>query len=526
MTINNKFTIKKNKKSSIRIYLKIFAKSLLANNQWLYVISRIVISKLLFFGALLLEPLSFHYSRILLIYGAIFGFKPDRLAAKISQDFYGLKRHLVIASRAFFEIGFTRGELLKPCFYYERTTFFFPDLFAPWKLLHYSYYFMQSWADLEDVNSRYETYRRQILNNVGASKYEVILGDHVTASIGHSEIFFIFKILGINGIKKIPSIALLPSKRDRMSDFYKAIVPEIITDIVEIKKNFPHQLDVDNFVQDSFTFLISKKYFNFYDGKGRAKFLSEWVATRAKPFAISNEQKDKLGQFLSKVGLTEHDWYVVLHVRETPDLQIRNADVKTYYEAIETVTSNGGWVFRIGDADMRPLLLNLKNVIDLPFLQIEKPPFLDLYLLSTARFMIGTCSGPLEIPFFFNVPRLITNWPFMSELFGTPNDLCLPVSYWNKELGRTITLDEQLSSSNYDSEPWIKAQSNIIPIFNKSEQINQAAKEMIKLTSNHSVDENFSELKEDSLANMYKNKIWFLGKVAQSFFKDNPNYLD
>lgn len=510
----------------VKKHLKLFAKSLLASNRWSCVTFRYLTSKFLFGFSRILLPFSLRSSKILEIYGSIFSFTPDRVASQISSDFYSLKNHLIIASRAFFEIAFFRGELHKPCLFFERVTFFFPDLFAPWKLLHYCHYYLQSWADLERINGEYEVYREKVLDQVGASQYDVILGDHVTASIGHSQIFYFFKILQTISTTDCPSVALLPSTKDKMSAFYRAVVPDVAAEMVEIKENYRQQPDVGNFVQDSFTFLLTKKYFNYYDGKGRAKFLGNWAASRPKPFSITNSQADQLQQFLSKVGLHKNDWYVVLHVRQTADTQIRNSDIETYYDAIKTVVSNGGWVFRIGDTDMIPLSLNLKNVVDLPFCSIVKPHFLDLYLLSTARFMIGTCSGPSDIPFFFNVPRLITNWPFMSEVFGSSNDLCLPVSYWDHKLARVITLGEQLSSLNYDSEPWIRSQSNILPIFNSSEQINLATKEMLSLTAKHTPGDNFPPIMVNSLANRFKDKIWFGGAIAKSFLDDNPGYLE
>lgn len=517
-------TLKKNSKK----YIKLFAKTMLASDSSFYLIVRHLISGFFFIFSLFLGIFSERYSNIFRIYAAVFSFRPDDAASIISANFYPLKKHLVIASRAFFEIAFSRGELFKPCFFWEKTTHLFPDLFAPWKLLHYSYYYTQSWAELEEVNGRYELYRKRVLNDVEVIEPEVILGDHVTASIGHSQIFYFFKILGALKIANPPKISLLPSALDRMSDFYDVLMPNLIANrvAIKIKKGHQYPSDLENFIQDSFPFLVTKKYFNFFDGKGRAKFLADWVRMTKKPFAITESQAKELRQFLENVGLVENDWYVVIHVRQTADSQIRNSNIETYYEAIKTITSKGGWVFRIGDTDMTPLPKNINNVVDLPFSCMQKPRYLDLYLLSTARFMIGTCSGPCDIPFFYNVPRLITNWPFMTELFGSPNDLCLPVAYWDNILNRVVTLTEQLSSSNYDSEPWIRSQDNVSLVLNSSKQINYAVEEMIELTAENIKSTIFPPLRADSLANQYKDKVWFMGKIAQSFLEDNPNYLD
>ena len=505
--------------------LKIFGKSLLSSNHFLYVILRGVASSFLYLLGFFLRPTNQQLYRVAMIYRAVFTFSPDRLAAHISPEFNDLKHHLIIAARAFFEIAFARGELLRPCQFFMKMTEFSPDSFVPWKLLHYSYYYTQSWAALEKINSAYEINRAKILKTAGIEGYDVILGDHVTGSIGHSQIFFFFKIQRWSKSQKCPKIGILSSTRDRMSIFYKAMLPDIFADEIVMLESCQNHPDLRNFIQDSFPFMLTKKYFDFYDGKGRAKFLGDWAASGADSFAINIAQARQLNQFLSSVGLKTNDWYVVLHVRQTADSQIRNCDIENYYGAIEAVTSHGGWVFRIGDADMAPLSKGLKNVVDMPFSLVDKPPFIDLYLLSTARFVIGTCSGPCDIPFFFNVPRLITNWPFMSELFGAADDLCIPVSYYDNLSGQMVSLHEQLFSSNYDSEPWIRSQKNIVPIMNVSEEISCGAIQMIELTTSNSARKRFPPPAVKSLSKSYEGKFWFLGSISELFLENHPNYL-
>jgi putative glycosyltransferase (TIGR04372 family) len=505
--------------------LKVFGKSLLSSNHFLYVTLRKVASGFLYLLEIFLRPTNQRLYRVAMIYRAVFTFSPDRMATQISPEFNDLKHHLIIAARAFFEIAFARGDLLKPCHFFKKMTDFSPDSFVPWKLLHYCYYYTQSWGELHKINGSYETIRAEILRATGIEGYDVILGDHVTGSIGHSQIFFFFKIQEWSGSRKLPKIGILPSTRDRMSIFYKAILPDLLIDEVVMAETGQSQPDLGNFIQDSFPFMLTKKYFDFYDGKGRAKFLGDWTASGADSFAINIAQARLLNQFLSSVGLKTNDWYVVLHVRQTADSQIRNCDIENYYGAIEAVTSHGGWVFRIGDTDMAPLSKDLENVVDMPFRLVDKPPFIDLYLLSTARFVIGTCSGPCDIPFFFNVPRLITNWPFMSELFGAGDDLCIPVSYHDNLSGKMYSLDQQLSSSNYDSEPWIRSQKNIVPIMNSSEEISCGVIQMIELTSSNSIRKCFPSPAINSLSRSYEGKFWFLGSITKLFLRNHPNYL-
>ena len=60
-----------------------------------------------------------------------------------------------------------------------------------------------------------------------------------------------------------------------------------------------------------------------------------------------------------ELGLPPDAWYVCFHVREggySGDFDnIRNCDIDNYVEAMQYITSKGGWVVRMGDASMKIL---------------------------------------------------------------------------------------------------------------------------------------------------------------------------
>ena len=66
---------------------------------------------------------------------------------------------------------------------------------------------------------------------------------------------------------------------------------------------------------------------------------------------LSNEKKG--AEFLKKVGLNKNSWFVTLHVREDNNKNtsenFRNSNPFNYIKAIKKITSNGGFVFRMGD---------------------------------------------------------------------------------------------------------------------------------------------------------------------------------
>lgn len=507
-------------------FFKVFSKMILSSNKEPYVAVRWIVSYIFFSLAVILRKVNSSTANFFYIYACVLAFDPDRLAAKI--DLYDAKSdpQLVIACRAFFEIAFARGELLEIVNLLQKIIKFHPYLFVPWKLLHYSYYFTKSWDLLIEVNASYEIYRMSLLEYSNIVGYDIIFGDHVTASIGHSQIFFDFEILHSLGLKTRPKIAVCKSTQDKMSGFYRELLPDVINATIPIDPKTGQRSDLVNFLQDSFPFMVAKKYFGYQEERGRAKYLTSWAATGASAFALSGNQRAELDLFLRSLELTDDDWYVVLHVREGADNSIRNADINTYHGAIDAILSKGGWVFRIGDASMTPLHNDMKRVVDLPFRDIFKPPYIDLYLLGTARFVICTASGPSDFPFYFNVPRLITNWPVMYALFGSSNDICLPVSYYCTSRDLVVPLREQLNSVVYESNSTLQSLKSVMSIKNSSKQIELATNQMLGHLTQRTPKMNFPIAISDSLMHRYEDKFWFMGSISNSFLEDNPSYLD
>jgi putative glycosyltransferase (TIGR04372 family) len=506
--------------------IKVVSRAILSSDRWLFIALRQIIAKILLGLAIIARPVNLTTSNFFNIYRSVFEFNPDQLAAQINPKFSNLKQSLVYASRAFFEIAFARGELLRIYNLLQQITTIFPDLFIPWKLLHYCCFHTKSQKLLSDVNKMYEQYRRDKIKSLGISGFDVNFGDHVTSSIGHSQIFFDFQILNSRSLTRRPKIGICRSNRDRMSSFYRELMPDLISGVVSVELSSGQRPDLVNFVQDSFPFMVTKEYFGYQEERGRAKYLASWVISGGRPFMLAPTQKCELDLFLRNFGLRGDDWYVVLHVREGFDNSIRNADINTYYGAIEAITSNGGWVFRIGDTSMTPLRQGMPRVIDLPFSEISKPNFLDLYLLATARFVICTASGPSDFPFYFNVPRLVTNWHIMSALFGTSHDICVPVSYFNELDKSAVSLEEQLTLDVYNTEPGLNNLNSVTPLKNSSQQIQLATIQMIEFIAQNDLRDHFPSSTVNSLHLRYCNQFWFMGSIAKSFLEDNPNYLD
>jgi putative glycosyltransferase (TIGR04372 family) len=152
---------------------------------------------------------------------------------------------------------------------------------------------------------------------------------------------------------------------------------------------------------------------------------------------------------LHQAGMPQGAWFVTLHVREgkwngrnAGMSGIRNAEISTYFPAIAEIAHRGGWVVRIGDPEMTPMP-QLQNVIDYCHSEIRSD-WMDVFLLASCRFMIGTNSGPALVPALYGVPTVFTNWWPPAERPWHPSDLIMTKMLRRQADGRYLTMSEML----------------------------------------------------------------------------------
>jgi putative glycosyltransferase (TIGR04372 family) len=152
---------------------------------------------------------------------------------------------------------------------------------------------------------------------------------------------------------------------------------------------------------------------------------------------------------LQSVGIPEEAWFVVLHLRDsrwkglaTGMHGIRNVDPATYLAAIAEITGRGGWVIRIGDADSLPLP-PLANFFDYCRSDM-RADWIDIFLLASCRFMLGTNSGPCFVPPLYGVPVVLTNWLPSGMRPWQASDIFVPKLLKRKANGGCLTLSQAL----------------------------------------------------------------------------------
>ena len=140
-------------------------------------------------------------------------------------------------------------------------------------------------------------------------------------------------------------------------------------------------------------------------------------ADRKSLLTLTPAEIEQGRKVLNELGLPDDAWFVCLHVRESGFKHeqgysavenILNADIETYVDAIQAIVKRGGWVIRIGDDRMQPLL-PMHGAIDYAH-SSHKSELMDVFLLGACRFFIGTSSGPAYVPPLFGIPCVLTNW--------------------------------------------------------------------------------------------------------------------
>lgn len=154
-------------------------------------------------------------------------------------------------------------------------------------------------------------------------------------------------------------------------------------------------------------------------------------------------------EVLRQMGIPQGSWFVCLHVREsgyyredqnTPTGRFRNAEIETYYQAIEAITSRGGWVIRMGDSSMKPLS-KLPQTIDYansPY----KSDWMDIVLCAQCRFFLGTTSGLMNLASIFGVPCALTNWIGALSLPCFPADRFIYKRLFSQTENRYLKFEE------------------------------------------------------------------------------------
>ncbi len=266
-------------------------------------------------------------------------------------------------------------------------------------------------------------------------------------------------------------------------------------------------------------------------------FFREYVPSiikkkKIKYFKLNKEDKTKGLSFLRKIGLKKNDWFVTLHIREertkSKSEEFRNSSISNYIDAINLITKNGGFVFRMGD-NKTTKFPKIKNFYDYAHSKY-KSEHLDVFLAAKSKFCIGTPSGFYAVATSFGVPVLLTNVAQFSTFYSLhQRDLFLPRLIINKKNNQFIKL-KKLFSHPYvwlSSDDQFK-KKNLLSVENTKEDIKMGVEEMIKNLSKKKIS------KQQKLANkiaggctrkIFGKNISPASQISNHFLEINENRL-
>jgi putative glycosyltransferase (TIGR04372 family) len=277
---------------------------------------------------------------------------------------------------------------------------------------------------------------------------------------------------------------------------------------------------------------IAGEVYHIFVGLGIIE--DHWLRNKKSPIIkLKSEYLERGYKTLEKYGLQKNDWFVSIHVRGSGYRDryseaeaIRNANIETYEKAIELVTQAGGWVIRQGDpVSMKPMR-KMEKVIDYPHCE-DRSAWMDIFLASQCKFLIGTSSGVYTIAKSFGVPILLTNLtPIFSAFSMSKNDIYLPKLYRDRKTQKYLnflTMHDRVVGS-YSLLNNFRL-SGIDIEDNDEEDLYFATLQMLQqnhlIKERHVFDESLNEKFERSIAPCFS----YYGKRTKLFAKCSTHFI-
>ena len=250
------------------------------------------------------------------------------------------------------------------------------------------------------------------------------------------------------------------------------------------------------------------------------KIYSQRKVNKRNPILTLDSSYEEQARFaLKSLGLPDQCWFVSLHIRNagTPGLR-RNQPDDSYLSAVRFITSQGGFVIRIGDSSMKSFP-KINNFIDLT--RRKEYYWLHSYVLANGDFHIGTTSGPDWIPSLFGVPTLITN---TTAIGRNMHSLCDKSRFIPKHIisnSRKWSLGQILESTEAYAENEIDLSTTCYEIQpNTSTEILFATKEIYSAVVHEDLNEVNAHMEGINLLRTETNAVGF-GVISQSFLEIN-----
>lgn len=209
---------------------------------------------------------------------------------------------------------------------------------------------------------------------------------------------------------------------------------------------------------------------------------------------------DKGKNILTKMGINGNSWFVCFHSRDSKYLgkgseyhNYRDSNINNYLMAAEYIVEQGGYAIRIGSIVDKPLPKKRHPHI-LDYALDCRSDFMDIYLLSHCKFLLGNTAGIFVVSSIFNVPVACANWVPLGHTPLRKGDLFIPKKLYSIKKEKYLSYKEiiLLNYERYfESDKYKNA--NISVIENTSEEILDLTKEMhMRLNNDYKSDQELS----------------------------------
>jgi|SRR5882672_631740 len=275
-----------------------------------------------------------------------------------------------------------------------------------------------------------------------------------TVALGHmaaTEIFIKMKILGLTDkdfvVVADPTRIVNPTYFDLLRPFLTVKTWEELTEDISLTQDYLAVIEVEG----RWTWFID----------ALAIVQERWDASGRGPLLKLSPEQIEAGR--QRLGLKPGKWFVTLHIRKLNDAQnLRDINPDTYDGMISLIEGAGGKVIQVPTGD----------------------DFLDVFLLSQARFAILGNSGPAWAAGTFGTPSLLANWCPVGIPFPYKNSIRLHKKLWLKTEQRFLTpTEENCEPFNHIVSEAVLTQHGIESMPNTPEELIDGVERMLHVTS-------------------------------------------
>lgn len=284
------------------------------------------------------------------------------------------------------------------------------------------------------------------------------------------------------------------------------------------------------------------EYYEFAHGKSSLSF--------------TDEEELRGREELKKMGIGTDDWFVLIHARDPNymkekilahqasenqkwnyEYNYRDCKIENYLLAAEYITSQGGYVIRMGDVVDAPLNSHNLKIID--YAIKFRSDFMDIYLCAKAKFFLGCTSGLCMVPTIFDVPVAQANYiPYPHTPFSI-QDIFITKLTVDKKSEKILSYSEaaQRGLMGWEGETSFYEKKDVYLVENSSEEILDLCQEMNE-EINMRKEKNISKIQVPQTELQLKYKKNFLpiifdksvpielsARLANSFLKRYPQLM-